>query len=123
MTRSTSFNQKIEYLLKVMDFFSFAKNMAKNVGKSIYKNWSNKCSQNLLDHAKQKAAEEAGDLTGNKIADTITKIWKTSPKNNSETNEEDLLREGLVPSKLSCKIIDDLRLKKENYWLSKINII
>ena len=38
MTRSTSFNPEIEYLLKVMDFFSFAKNMAKKVGKSIYKN-------------------------------------------------------------------------------------
>ena len=97
--------------------------MAKKVGKSIYKNWSSKYSQKRLDHAKQKTSEEVGDLIGNKIADTITKIWKTSPKNNSETHEEEILREGLVPSKLSCKIIDDLRLKKENYWLSKINII
>ena len=97
--------------------------MAKKVGKSVYKNWSSKCSQKRLDHAKQKTSEEVGELIGNKIADTITKIWKTPPKNNSETNEEDLLREGFISSKLSCKIIDDLRLKEENYWLSKINII
>ena len=33
----------------------------------------------------QKAAEVTGNLIGNKIADKITKVWKTSQQNNSET--------------------------------------
>ena len=33
----------------------------------------------------QKTAEATGDLSGNKIADRITKVSKTLPKNNSET--------------------------------------
>ena len=40
---------------------------------------------------------------------------KTSPKNNSITNEEEMLREKNIPTELRQKIIDDLRLKKENY--------
>ena len=65
------------------------------------KNVSSKYSQKLLDHAKrsatdalktaskraiQKTAEAAGDLIGNKIADKSTRVSKTSPQNNSETN-------------------------------------
>ena len=39
----------------------------------------------------QKTAEATGDLTANKTAVKITKIWRSSPKNNSETitNEYD----------------------------------
>ena len=33
----------------------------------------------------QKTAEATDDLIGNKIADSITKVSKTSPQNNSET--------------------------------------
>ena len=44
------------------------------------------------------------DLIGNKIADRITKVSKTSPKNNSETNKE-ILRE--------IFILPELRHKKE----------
>ena len=33
----------------------------------------------------KKTAEATGDLIGNKIADKITRVSKTSPKNNSET--------------------------------------
>ena len=43
------------------------------------------------------------------------KVSKTSPKNNSETNEEEILRERVIPPKLRHKVIDDLRLKTENY--------
>ena len=40
----------------------------------------------------------------------------TSPKNNSETNEEERLREKFIPLALRHKNINDLRLKeKENY--------
>ena len=79
-------------------FLSFAKNMGKNISKNISKNLSGKYGQKLLDHAKQSAtdsilyqkerfkirsrtkAEATGDLIGNKIADKITRVSKTSPK-------------------------------------------
>ena len=38
----------------------------------------------------KKVAEAAGDLIGNKITDQITRVSKTSPKDNSETNEEQI---------------------------------
>ena len=75
--------------------------------KNISKNLSNKCSQKFLDHAKlcatdalktssqraiQKTAKETSNLIRNKIADKITRVSKTSPKNTSETNEEGMLR-------------------------------
>ena len=84
----------------------FARNIGKNVGKNTSKNLSNKCNQKLLDHAKkyatdslktaskrgtQKTAEVIGDLTWNKIVDKVTRVSKTSPKNNSETDEEEIL--------------------------------
>ena len=58
----------------------------------------------------QKTAEATGDLIGNKIADRITKVSKTSPKNISETNKEEILRERFIPLELRYKIIDDQRL-------------
>ena len=39
----------------------------------------------------QKTAEATGNLIGNEIADKITRVSKTPPKNNSETNEEGIL--------------------------------
>ena len=77
----------------------------------------------LFQKTIQKTAEATGDLIVNKIADTvaksydgrITKVSKTSPKNNSETNEEEILRERYMPPELRHKIINDLRLKEENY--------
>ena len=39
----------------------------------------------------QKTAEATSDLIGNKIAEKITRVSKTSPMNNSETNEEEIL--------------------------------
>ena len=112
--------------VKGYGFLSFARNMGRNIGKSIRK----KLNQKLIDHAKQsaidalkkasqraiqKTSEAAGDLIGNKIADRITKVSKTSPKNNSETNEKEILNERFIISKLRQKMTDDLRLKKENY--------
>ena len=67
--------------------------MVKNIGKNIIKNFSGKCSQKLLDHAKQfatdalkatstkvihKTAEATGDLNDNTIANRITKVSKIS---------------------------------------------
>ena len=37
----------------------------------------------------RKTATANGDFIGNEIADRITKVSKISPKNNSETNEEE----------------------------------
>ena len=113
--------------VKGCGFLSFAKNMGKNIGKNVSKTLSSNNSQKLLDHAKksatdafktsskgviQKIAEATGNIKGNKIADKITRVSKTSPKNNSETNEEVTIREKYISPELRQKIIDDLRLKE-----------
>ena len=125
MTRY-SVQRRDPIFVKDYGFLSFAKNMGRNIGKNL----SSKYSQKLIDHAKQsathalktsskraiqKTAEATGDWIGNKIADRITKISKTSPKKNSEANEGEILRERFIPPELRHKIIDDLRLKEENY--------
>ena len=78
--------------------------MSKNISKNISKILNIKYSQNVLDHAKQsatdgsetsskrviqKTAEATNDLIRNKNADKITRVSQTSPKNTSETNEEE----------------------------------
>ena len=45
-------------------------------------------------------------------------IW---PKNNSETNKEEILREKYISQELRQNIIDDLRLKEKSYWSFKID--
>ena len=52
----------------------------------------------------KKIAEATGDLTGNKIANKITRSSKTSPQNNFEINEEPL-REKYISLELKQKII------------------
>ena len=58
----------------------------------------------------RKTAEATSDLIGNKIADKITRVSKTSLKNNSEINQEIF-----IPPELRHEIINDLRLKEQNY--------
>ena len=48
----------------------------------------------------QQIAEATSDLIGNKIADKITRSSITSPRNNLETNEEEILREKYISPKL-----------------------
>ena len=115
--------------VKGYGFLSFARNM----GKNTCKNLRSKYSQTLLDLAKQsvadalktdhfkrrdeknkQTAEATGDLIGNKVTDKITRVSKTSPKNNSETNEEEMLRERCISLKERQIIIDDLRLYNNN---------
>ena len=97
----------------------FAENLDKNISKNISKTLIGKFSLGMLamhqkpfDHAKQsvtdvfktaskraiqKTAEATGDLIGNRIANKITiKLLKTSPQNNSETNEEEMLTEKYI---------------------------
>ena len=57
----------------------------------------------------QKTAEPTCDLIGNKIADKITGASKMSPKNNLETNEEEILKEKYIsPESKKKTIINDL---------------
>ena len=86
-------------------------------------------SGKLLDHTKesatdalktgskrviQKTTEAIGNLIGNKIANRITKVSRSSPQNNSEkvTNEHDkeIPKETYISQEERQKIIDDLRL-------------
>ena len=92
-------------ILKGYRFMSFAKNMGRNVGKKISKNVNAKYSQKIFDHAKQyatdapktasrktieKIAEATEDIIGNKIANQIAKVPKTSPQNCSDTAESEI---------------------------------
>ena len=94
-------------------------------GKDINKNLSSKYSWKFFNHAKQsatdalktalkraiqKSAEATGDLIGNKFADKITRVSKTSPQKNLETNEKEILRERYITPEERKKIIDDIRL-------------
>ena len=114
-----------QIFVKGYGFLSFAKNMGKNIGKNISKNSSSKYSQKILDHAKQsatdalktaskRAIQKTAEGTGDLIADKITRVSKASPKNNSETSKE-MLREKYISPELRQKVIDDLRLKEENF--------
>ena len=102
--------------------------MDRNIGKNVSKNLISKYSHKILDHGKQsatdaletaskraiqKTAEAAGYLIGNKIANKVTRVSKTSPQNNSETNEEEILKGRYISPELRQKIIDDLRLKED----------
>ena len=101
--------------------------MGKNISKNVSKSLNSKYSQIFLDHAKhsatdgfkttskrviQKTAEASGDLIGNKIADKIKRVSKTSPQDNLEINEE-RLREKYISPELRQKIIDDLRFLED----------
>ena len=86
-----------------MDFCLLPKNITKNIGANISKKLKEKYSLRLLDHAKKSVAhaiknsseknnskkpEVTGDSIANKIADKITKVSKSSPQNDSESETE-----------------------------------
>ena len=72
----------------------------------------------------QKTAEATGHLIGNKIADKVTKASKTaSPKNNSQTNEEEILKERYTSLEPRQKIINYLRLKEEIFKMTQYNTL
>ena len=92
--------------VKVYAFLSLAKKMGRKIRKTISKILINKYSQKILDHTKQSAtdalktaskraiqttAEATCDLIGNKIADSISKVSKTSSQISLEkiTNKHD----------------------------------
>ena len=47
---------------------------------------------------------------GNEIGDKITRISKISSQNNSEANEEEILKKRYISSEQRQKVNDDLRL-------------
>ena len=56
-TQRYSAQPRDQIFVKGYGFLFFAKNIAKNIGKNISKNWSGKCSQELLNHAKQSTTD------------------------------------------------------------------
>ena len=108
--------------------------MGKDIGENISKNLDGKHGQKFLDHAKKiwydindvyscqtslkwfhrQTAEVTGELTGNKIANQITKIAKNSQQNISETvtndHHKEIPEERYVSSKEKQQIIDELKL-------------
>ena len=87
MTYSTEL--RFRKYVKGYVFLSFAKNFGNKYGKKLM-NTANKTG---IDAAKiafkrvvQKTAEAAGDLIGNKIADTITSIGKPKEKTKTKKN-------------------------------------
>ena len=100
-------------------FLSFARNIGKNVSKNI----SSKYSQKFPDHAKQsdpfktdtkrviqKTAKATGNLIENKTADKITRVGKSSPRNNLETIEKEIPRVRYISPEQRQNIIGNLRL-------------
>ena len=94
----------LEIFVKGYGFLSFAKNIGTNETK-VAKNMSNKYSQKLLDSANksltdtiksaskkviQKSAETTGGLIGNKIADKVTIILKSSKEFHSQNVSKEL---------------------------------
>ena len=65
----------------------------------------NNLLQTHLKRAIQKIAEATGDLIGKEIADKISRVSKTSPKNNSETKEEEILRGKYISPELRQKLL------------------
>ena len=104
------------------------------MGTNISKKLSSKYNQKLFDHAKpsatdafknaskrtiRKTAEEKGVFIGNKVADKIRKVSRTSTYNNLEAcrNEtesieynREISKEKYISPKKRQKIIDYLRL-------------
>ena len=64
------------------------------------------------DSKKKKAA--TCDLIGNKIADKITRVSKTSPQNNSETNREKEREKDIYLQKKEKKIMIDIIIQYNN---------
>ena len=103
--------------------------MGKGIGKNISKNLIGKYSQKRLDYAKksatdplktstksviQKAAETAGDLISNRIANKRIKVSQSSQQDNSKTvlieHDKEIPKERYISPEKRQGIIDDLRL-------------
>ena len=63
----------------------------------------------FLSFVTQKAVEVTGNLIGNRIAQKITKVLKSSPQNNFES-ETEIIKETNISLEERQQIIDELRL-------------
>ena len=107
---------------------SFAQNTSKNICKNISINLSGKYIRKFLDHAKQtttdalkafskiaiqKIAEATGDLIGDKIANRIINLSRSSLQNNSETitnkNDKEIPKKRYISPEERHEVINDLR--------------
>ena len=90
----------------------------------------NGCNKNCFEKSNskeqfKKAAEATGDLTGNKIADKITSVSKTSSaelrsKNADANSEIELPKKRYISPEERQQIIDELRLVQQyNHGISK----
>ena len=123
-------NIKMRYSIKPRDtiyvkgygFLSFSKNMGNNLSKKYGQKVPDSAKKSTTDAVRtaskreiQKAVEATGDLIGNKSADKITKVSKTSAKE-LQNNEIEVDAERATPKKRYISpeekqhIIDELRL-------------
>ena len=123
-------NIKMRYSIEPRDtiyvkgygFLSFSKNMGNNLSKKYGQKVPDSAKKSTTDAVRtaskreiQKAVEATGDLIGNKSADKITKVSKTSAKE-LQNNEIEVDAERATPKKRYISpeekqhIIDELRL-------------
>ena len=81
----------------------------------LNKRESKKCTTDAIKTAPkraiQKTAEATGDLIGNKIADQITSVLKSSQNNLDKANNEiEIPKERYISPEERLQIIDELRL-------------
>ena len=108
--------------VKGYGFLSFSKNMGNNSSKKYGQKVPDSAKKSTTDAVRtaskreiQKAVEATGDLIGNKSADKITKVSKTSAKE-LQNNEIEVDAERATPKKRYISpeekqhIIDELRL-------------
>ena len=98
-----------------MDFYLLLEIQVKSeaVNAVTLNNHAKKSATDALETASkrsnQKTTEATGDLIEKKIADKITRVTETAPKTNSETNEEEILRERYISSEKRQKVSGNLR--------------
>ena len=110
-----SFEPKDRIYVKGYGFLPFAKNVGKDLSYKYSQKFLDSANKSTTDAIKtaskrtiQKTTEATADLTGNKIADKITKVWKTS-----QNNFESVKSEEHIPKKKDIYLqqnTDELRL-------------
>ena len=106
--------------VKGYGFMSFARSMNNKYGKKLVHTAEKSATDAIKTASKrviQKAAEAAGDLLGNQIADKITSFSKKSTKKLSTIDEDVELtthKKRYISPEERQQIIDELRLVPKN---------
>ena len=80
-------------IIIVRTYFIYAVTFSESLNCKLFDHTKQSASNAFKTYSKRvirKIAEAKGDLIDNRIADKITRVSKTSPKNYSETNEEEI---------------------------------